>query len=205
MKWSFNASLSEAEFKDWESLSLVNKLFQKEEIADMEINFETFREVHFLNCKFRDVTFNNIFLGKVVFQNCDFLNVNFLESNLSKVRFINSKLTNVSFFESKMEDVEIIEVIIQYSKIENTVINNSLFDDVKLKENIHRHNKYKNVNFYKSDLKLENFIDTKCMECDFKTSHFEEVSINIDDLVTSTLSIINVMDILAYKGINLEQ
>ena len=82
---------------------------------------------------------------------------------------------------------------------------NSFFDDVKLMENIHRHNKYENTKFYKCNLNRENFIDTTFKKCDLKTSHFEDTKINIDDLITSKLSILNLLEIVSSKGIIIEE
>lgn len=72
-------------------------------------------------------------------------------------------------------------------------------------ENIHRHNKYENIKFYKCNFISDNFIDARFKECDLKTSHFEETKINLDDLITSTLSILNLLEIVNTKGIIIEE
>ena len=51
----------------------------------------------------------------------------------------------------------------------------------------------------------ENFIDTNFKNCDLKTSHFKETNINLDDLVSSKLSILNLLEIVNSKGIIIEE
>ncbi len=204
MKWEFSRDLVKGNFNDYEDISLTNVMFFKEEVANKTVKFETFREVCFKNCKFSKVSFDNNFMGKVQFLNCEFIDVSFVESNLSKVMFINCKFTDVSFFESTLSDIEIIESLMQYSKIENSTLKDAKLDDVRLNENIHRHNKYHNVIFYKCELVAENFIDTKFGDCDLKTSSFKGVNINLDDLITSKLSMLNIIEILSDKGILIE-
>ena len=47
-------------------------------------------------------------------------------------------------------------------------------------------------------------MDTNFNKCDLKTSYFNDISINVDDLITSKLSILNMIEILSDKGIILE-
>lgn len=202
--WDFRGELVERDIIDYENYSLNYVLFKKQNVKGLDMRFETFREVCFQNCKLENVIFHNAFMGRVKFLDCELINVSFPESNLSKVVFSNCKLTSVSFFETNMENVEFVECLVQYSKFENCILSNALLDDVRLKENIHRHNKYNDTKFFKCELEGENFIDTIFKNCDLKTSHFKEVSINIDDLVTSTLSILNMIEILRDKGVILE-
>ncbi len=201
VKWEFSANLLDGVFDDYEEMNVTAIKFSKEVIENKEIKFVTYKEVLYQGCTFENVCFNNDFLGKVKFQNCEFMNVSFLESSFSKVVFSNCKFTNVSFFEMKVDNGLFLECKVQLSKIENSEILNSKFDDVSFTENIHRHNKYNFIDFYKCDFEGENFIDTIFRECDLKTSDFKEVRINIDDLISSTLSMLNVIQILAYKGI----
>ena len=51
------------------------------------------------------------------------------------------------------------------------------------------------MNLIKINFKIQNL----------KTSHFKEVEINLDDLITSTLSILNIIEITTDKGIILEE
>lgn len=203
MKWDYNGELSNAKFVDWE-VEATRVLYNDESVSNMDVGFQTFREVCFKSCKLSKVNFNNVYMVKVKFINCELENVNFLESNFSKLEFIGCKFTSVSIFETKLEDVFFNESIIQYSKIENSIISNSLFDDIKFKENLHRKSSYSKTDFYKCELIEENLIDTKFNCCDLKTSIFKSVSLNIDDLITSKLSVLNMIDILSDKGIIIE-
>ncbi len=205
MKWEFNQELEKEYFKNHENRTLTYLLFEGEEILKEEINFETLREIHFKKCKLNNVTFDNTFLGKVKFENCELNNVSMSNCTISKTIFTNCKLINVSFFEDVINDLVVEESLIEYSKIENSKMNNSLFDDVKLLENIHRHNKYEKINFYKCKFISENLIDAKFKECDLKTSHFEDTNINFDDLITSKLSLLNVLELVNSKGIVVEE
>ena len=78
-------------------------------------------------------------------------------------------------------------------------------DDVIFMENIHRHNKYEYINFYKCRFVLDNFIDTNFKECDLKTCHFEDVKINLDEFISSKLSMLNIIELLSSKGIIIEE
>ncbi len=204
MKWEFKNNLTEGVYEDYIESNITGVKFQKEIIDKQELKFQTLREVVFQNVKFISVTFNNVFLAKVKFINCEFLNVNIVESNFNKVVFANCKLTNVSFFQNSINEILINESIVQLSKFENEDISNGKFDDVKFKENLYRHNKIINTEFYKCDLIKEMFIDTIFKKCNLKTSHLEEVNINIDDLVGSTLSVLNMIELISGKGIILE-
>lgn len=205
MNWKFNKDLRKELFHYHEDLTLNHLLFENEEIFKEEINFETLREVHFKKCKITNVTFDNTFLGKVLFENCELTNVTFSNCSFSNVMFTNSKLINISFFEDTITNLGIEECILEYSKIENTKIDNSIIDDVKLLENIHRHNKYNQIKFNKCNFIRENIIDTTFKQCDLKTSHFEDTNINLDDLISSTLSILNLLEIINSKGILIEE
>ena len=204
MNWEFNHVLREEKFENFREMNITGILFNKEILTNEELKFQTLREVCFQNVKFVSCAWDNVFLAKVKFVNCEFLNVNVGESNFNKVEFINCKFTNVSFFEDNLSDLEIKESIMQYSKWENTKIDNSKWDGINLKENIFRHNKFKKMEFYKCEFSLDNFIDTKFIDCDLKTSHFKGVNINIDELVSSKLSILNMIEIVGDKGIILE-
>ena len=204
MKWEFNRELTKEQFKNYEELTLSYLMFANEEITDLDIHFETFREVLFKKCKFINVTFDNSFLGKVKFQNCEFTNVTWNECNLNNVFFDNCKLINISIFASTLSNIEILESLLEYSKIENTNLANSLFNDVKLFENIHRHNKYEYIKFDRCQFISDNFIDTNFKECNLKTSHFENIKINLDELITSTLSMLSLLEIVSSKGIIIE-
>ena len=205
MRWEFNHELTKKPFARHEELNMTNLLFEEEEIEQLFLNFETIRGTCFKKCKLSSVTIENAFLGKVKFQNCELNNVVFSASSLSQVDFDNSKLINVTFFESTLSDINIIESIIEYSKIENSKMANAKWDDVKLMENIHRHNKYENTEFYKCHFISDNFIDTRLKECDLRTCHFDMVKINLDELITSKLSILNLLELVNDKGIIIEE
>ena len=204
MKWEFKHNLEEGKFEDYRDMNISGVFFQKEILTNEEIKYQTLREVNFQNIKFMGGTFDNCFLAKVKFVNCEFLNVNIIESNFNKVEFINCKFTNVSFFECNISDIEINESIMQYSKWENTKIDNGKWDALSLKENIFRHNKFISVEFYKCDFCLDSFIDTNFKMCDLRTSRFKEININIDEFIGSTLSMLNIIEIVRDKGIILE-
>ena len=204
MKWEFNHDLKEDILENYEEVNITGICFKNEVLEKKELKFITLREVIFSNCKFVSVIFDNVFLTKVEFRNCEFLNCNFNESNLSKVRFLNTKFTNVSFFEIKGQDTLISEGIMQYSKIENGELDNSKFDGISFRENIFRRNKFNKIEFFKCEFREDKFMDTVCKNNDFRTSHFEGVSINIDDLITSKLSMLNIIEIVTDKGIILE-
>ena len=204
MKWSYSKNLIASSFLEYPDINFTGALYSKEEIKNKNISFDTFREVEFQNCKFDSVTFSNIFLGKIRFINCEFNKVSFLESNLNKVVFQNSKFTSLSIFETKLENVFFTECKIQYSKIENTLIDNSLFENIILIENIERHNKYKKVDFKRCEFNLEQIIDTKYLECDLLSSHFKNVEVDINDFISSKLSVLAMIEILSDKGILLE-
>lgn len=203
MKWE-NSNLQDLSFKDYEEGKLTNLRFSDEDIDKVTIKFETLRQVSFINCKFQNVNFDNCFLGKVEFINCQFSNVNFSECNMSKVRFDNCKFTSFSVFACKIDEILIFESLMQYSKFENTEINIGKFDDVSFRDNIYRHCKYKGINYYKCDVYLDNYIDVVIRDSDFRTSHFREVKMNIDDLVGSRLSVLNLIELVAYKGVIVE-
>ena len=97
------------------------------------------------------------------------------------------------------------ECLIEYSKVENSKIDNSNINDTKLMENIHRHNKYTNMKFDRCKLISENFIDTIFKNCDLRTSQFEEVKINLDDLIGSKISLLSLLEIVNSKGIIIEE
>lgn len=204
MKWEFKGVLREENFDNYESLNFTYLFFQNQNVHNIEINFETLREVKFSNCKFSDVNFNNTFFSHVQFINCEFTNVVFSDVRFSNVIISNSKLTSITFFESVANDLCLEESLIQYSKLENSEINNSIFEDVRFKENLHRKVKYNYTNFDRCELVSEKLIDVPFKSCDLKTSHFKEVSINIDNFITSTLSLLNIIEILGDKGIIIE-
>ncbi len=205
MNWTFDHKLEKKEFKDHENITLSYLIFEKEQIAKEYLNLETLREIHFKYCKISNSSFENSFFGKVKLENCELTNVTFSDCNLTNVIFDNCKLMNVTFFESEMNDCHITESLIEYSILENNKINNSILEDVKLRENIHRHNKYEATGFYKCELMNENFIDTKFKNCDLKTSHFQETNIDLNDLISSKLSILNLLEIVNSKGIIIEE
>ena len=91
MKWDFKYELSLEEFKNYEDLTLTNIKFIKENIKNIDVRFQTFKDVCFQNCKLENVTFDNNFMIHVKFINCELSSVNITESNLSKVMFIHSK------------------------------------------------------------------------------------------------------------------
>ena len=125
MNLKTNYELKKESFANYEDLALTYIFFEKEDINNIEIKFETFREVEFRRCRLNNVTFSDTFLGKVKFQNCELNNVTFTGSSLSKVVFDNCKLISASFFEANLNDVNIIESLIEYSKIENSKHNKS--------------------------------------------------------------------------------
>ncbi len=203
MKWEFSGKLLKGNFEEYLETNICNIEFEKENLEKIEVKFQTIREVKFVNCQFKDVNFDNTFLVKVEFINCEFLNTNFIECNFSKVRFINCKLTNASIYETKVSETQFLEGVVQYSKWENIDFEGK-FDRVILRENIYRHSKFINTEFFYCEFSLENFIDTKISKCDLKTCSFKEVNINIDDLIGSKLSVLNLLSLINDKGIIIE-
>lgn len=204
MKWEFRHTLTDEAFSNYENLSLNSLCFTKENIGKLEIKFEDFREIKFFNCTFDGTLFDNAFFSKVKFINCVFNNVIFTECNFNYVLFLNSKFTGVSFSALKIENLEIVDSMIQYSTMLNCNIGNSKIDGVKFLDNNERKNIYLNTEFFKCEFIQEQFLDTKFKKCDLRTCKFQEVSINLDDLVGSTLSILNMIEIIRDKGIILE-
>lgn len=205
MNWKFTHELSKEFFCKHEDITLSYLIFEEEIITKETVNLETIREVYFKKCKLNNVHFNDTFLGKVKFENCELNNVTFSGNSWNNVYFSNCKLIDTSIFECTINNIIIEECLIEYSKIENTKLDNGKIDDTKLMENIHRHNKYIDILFYKCQLISENFIDTNFKNCDLKTSHFEEVKINLDDLIGSKLSLLNLLEIVNSKGIIIEE
>ena len=187
----------------WDNVFLAKVRFVNCEFLNTSIVEANFNKVEFVNCKFKDVNFDNTFLVKVEFINCEFLNTNFIECNFSKVRFTNCKLTNASIYETKVSETQFLEGVIQYSKWENIDFEGK-FDRVILRENIYRHSKFINTDFFYCEFSLENFIDTKISKCDLKTCSFKEININIDDLIGSKLSVLNLLSLINDKGIIIE-
>lgn len=204
MNWEFRKDLVEANFLEYESLTLTNLQFTKQDIASLEINFENLKEILFTNCKFMNTIFYNIFFTKVKFINCEFTNVTFSECNLNYVIVNNSKFTNTSFHACEANNIKIEESLIQYSKFTNTKISYSKLDGIHLRENIHQKCKYLEVEFFKCDFEKENICDTPFKKCDLRTSRFNLVTINLDDLISSRLSFMNAIELLGDKGIILE-
>lgn len=57
--------LKKESFANYEDLTLTYIFFEKEDINNIEIKFETFREVEFRKCRLNNVTFSDTFLGKL--------------------------------------------------------------------------------------------------------------------------------------------
>lgn len=144
-------------------------------------------DICFENCMFDNIDFGNIKLVNVSFvncylKNCDLSNQVFDKQFFSKVDFENCKLMGVSLIDTFLKNISFKDCNCQYinlfeSKINNFVIENSIFCDSCFSEAEFKNVVFKEVNFSNSE-----FLRVYLNKIDFTDSNISGIAIDLNSL-----------------------
>ena len=126
--------------------TFVNKIYQKEDLNNQNINFSSFKDSKFIDCNFNNTLIKESFINNTIFENCNLSNSNFSSCNLVDVKFINCNLNNSIFNASKFKSTLIencdcnliqargthfLESILKKITFNKSDFNRSLFENCK--------------------------------------------------------------------------
>lgn len=178
--------------------------YENEILHNLKFNLESIEEVNFLKCKFENVSFRDLYLGKTTFTNCEFTNCYFMNINLNYITFKDCKLTDVVFENGKATFLNIIDSVVQYSNFLFKSLVKGTFTS-KFISCAWRNMSLTGCDFSTSefkDLELDTLI---CDDVDFSNCKIANIIGDINNLKGATISMAQALNFILSMGIEIKE
>lgn len=178
--------------------------YENDFLYNLKFNLESIEEVDFIKCKFENVSFRDLYLGKTTFINCEFTNCYFINVNLNYITFKDCKLTDVVFENGKATFLNVIDSVVQYCNFSLKSITKGVFTS-KFTSCSYHYISLMGCDFATSefnDLELDNLI---CNDVHFNNCKISNIIGDINNLKGATISMDQALNFILAMGIEIKE
>lgn len=182
-----------------------NKIYENEELSDLDLHLLTIKGSVFRHCKFQNVTFEHLNLTKCVFEYCQFVDGSFYESKIVSTKFAHCDFVNMKWVKGKAFQSEFIQILWKYMDFHHFSFELVLFNDCDVIQG-----EFLECPFRDTQFQISRLYDTffkSCFFCDvnFTTSTLKDTFLDVNGMKNCILTPSQGLDLLSFYGISFSE